>query len=185
MTDLLQDDPQAVVLALDECHLWFQPTLTRAWSPIGQTPVVLGHPDRDWVAVYGALNLRTGQEHAVLTEKFNQRTTATFLEYLLALYPKRRLLILCDRASWHTGKPVAALLAEHPQLELLAFPVACPELNPQEHVWAAVRQKVSHNHTCRSFAQLAAAFLLTLRRTWVRPTLYDRFAPPILSSLAV
>ena len=38
-----------------------------------------------------------------MTDKLNQRTSATFLEYLLALYLHQRLLVLCDNASWHKG----------------------------------------------------------------------------------
>jgi len=33
--------------------------------------------------------------------------------------------------------------------------VAAPELNPQEHVWKAVRRAVSHNHTQRRLPELA------------------------------
>lgn len=40
MTDWTQIYPHLVILALDEMSLYFQATLTRVWSPIGQTPVV-------------------------------------------------------------------------------------------------------------------------------------------------
>ena len=32
-----------------------------------------------------------------------------------------------------------AVLAANPRLEIVQFPVAAPELNPQEHVWKATR----------------------------------------------
>ena len=180
MTDVLQDDPQATVLAWDEAWVYAQTTPPAVWSPVGQPPTVTVSSQRDCVAFYGALNLRTGQDHAIMTDKLNQRTSATFLEYLLGLYPDRRLLVLCDHASWHRGDPVEGILKDNPRLELLFLPVACPELNPQEHVWAAVRRAVM---TAVSFPRLVDRFLATLRRTHFRPTLFEQYAPSILSSL--
>lgn len=182
MTDLLQDDPQAVILAGDEAHVWAQAAPITVWAPVGQTPSVSVRPQRDRVVFYGALNLRTGQEHAIMTEKMNQKTTVTFLEYLLALYPQRRVLLIVDRASWHRGQPLAALLAQQPRLEVFYLPTACPELNPQEHVWAAVRRQVT---TAVSFPRLVDTFLATLRTIRFRPTLFQHYAPPILSTLSV
>jgi hypothetical protein len=40
-------------------------------------------------------------------------------------------------------------------LETARFLIAAPELNPQEHVWTAVRRAVSHNHTHRRLPELA------------------------------
>lgn len=180
MTDVLQADPQAVMLAGDEAHVWAQSAPYAVWAPVGQTPVLTVSPQRDRVVFYGALNLRSGHEHAIMTDKMNQRTTATFLEYLLALYPDRRILLLVDRASWHQGKPVEALLAQHPRLELFYLPTACPDLNPQEHVWAAVRRLVT---TATTFPRLVTHFLATLRSIQFHPTLFEHYAPPILSFL--
>jgi len=178
---LLQADPQTVVLAWDEAHLWAQTAPVTVWSPIGQTPTLQVAPQRDRVVFYGALDLRTGQEHALMTEKMNQLTTVTFVEYLLARYPDHPILLIGDRASWHKGKPLQALLDAHPRLQVFYLPPACPELNPQEHVWAAVRRLVIR---AASFAHLASTFLLTLRQTTFRPLLFDRYAPPILSFLS-
>jgi len=181
VTDLLQADPQTVFLAWDEAHLWAQAAPVAVWSPVGQTPALTVSPQRDRVVFYGALNLGSGQEHALMTEKMNQLTTVTFVEYLLNLYPDRPILLIGDRASWHKGKPLQARLTNHPRLHLFYLPPACPELNPQEHVWAAVRRRVTH---ATSFAHFASAFLLTLRQTWFRPLLFDRYAPHILSFLS-
>jgi hypothetical protein len=38
--------------------LYFQATLTRVWSPIGQTPIVSVHPQREHVYFYGAMGAR-------------------------------------------------------------------------------------------------------------------------------
>lgn len=115
-----------------------------------------------------------------MTDKMNQKTTATFFDYLLTCYPKRRILLILDRASWHKGKPVESVLVRHPRLELFFLPTACPELNPQEHVWAVVRRSVM---TATSFPRLVTAFLATWRGIQFRPSLFAHYAPPFMSCL--
>lgn len=140
-------------------------------------------PQRDRIAFYGALNLANGEEHAIMTDKLNQATTATFLEYLLKCYPERRILIIGDNASWHKGLPVATVLRHHPRLELFFLPVACPDLNPQEHIWSLARNETNRHHLMQPFPQRVVAFLAFLRRVTVQPVLFTHYAPSILSFL--
>ena len=98
-------------------------------------------------------------------EKMNAQTTAQHLEQLLAAHPDMPLLLLWDRAPWHRGEPIRAVLAANPRLEIVPFPVAAPELNPQEHVWKATREAVSHNHMDRQLVTLAARFKTHLTDT--------------------
>ena len=97
MTDFLQDHPDGVILTMDEMSLYFQATLTRVWSIVGQTPIVDVHPQRDHVHCYGALNLRDGREIALSAPEATAEMTTNFLMILLMLYPQPILLLL-DRA---------------------------------------------------------------------------------------
>lgn len=180
MTDFLQDHPDGQIVALDEMSLYFQATTTRLWSPVGQTPVVRVSPQRDHTHFYGALNLCSGLELAVPAPEMTSQTTAAFLRDLLLCYPTQPILLLWDRARWHKGESVKALLHDNPRLETLFFPPACPDLNPQEHVWSQVRTAVSHNHTFTVFAQLKTAFLSYLSNTRFRFDWLTKYAPPIL-----
>ena len=67
-----------------------------------------------------------------------------------------------------------SLLAANPRLEVLWFPPGSPELNPQEHVWKAVREAVSHNHRCAKLPELAQAFETHLSRTRFPCSLLDK-----------
>jgi hypothetical protein len=64
----------------------------------------------------------------------NGEMTAKHLKQTLNAYPARPILIFWDRAPWHMGPAIRQLLEKNPHLELIFFPVASPELNPQEHV---------------------------------------------------
>ena len=87
MTDLLQAYPNLVILTMDQMSLYFQATLTRVWSPIGQTPVIRINPQRDQVHFYGALEVRLGREFAVTALEETTEVTADFVRLLLLLYP--------------------------------------------------------------------------------------------------
>lgn len=175
MTDFLQDHPDGVILALDEMSLYFQATLTRVWARVGQTPVVKVHPGRESVHFYGALNLRDGREIALPVQETTSSMTANFLMILLLLFPQPILLLL-DRAPWHFGE-VTDLIEQTERLQVIHFPPACPELNPQEHVWERTRDAVSHNHTYRHFQPLIDAFEDYLNDTLFSTNFMDSFLP--------
>ena len=175
MTDFLQDHPNGVILALDEMSLYFQATLTRVWSRVGQTPIVKVHPGRECIHFYGALNLRDGREIAVPVEETTSTMTTNFLMILLLLFPQPILLLL-DRAPWHFGE-VTDLLEQTERLHVMYFPPACPELNPQEHVWERSRDAVSHNHTYRHFRALIDDFEDHLNTTLFSTNFMDAFLP--------
>jgi len=175
VTDFLQDYADGVILALDQMSLYFQATLTRVWSPVGQTPIVAVHPQRDHVHFYGALNLRDGREIALSASDTTSEMTTNFLMLLLMLYPQPILLLL-DRAPWHFGE-VNDLIEQTDRLQVIYFPPACPDLNPQEHVWERARDAISHNHTYRQFQPLIDNFETYLNETMFDTKFMDAYTP--------
>jgi len=154
-----------VILAEDEASLYLQASLMRVWAPTGQTPVVRTDAGRANTHFYGALNLASGQEVLMRSDLMNAAASALFLSVLLQTYPDVPLLLLWDRAPWHRGPEIRRLLEANPRLEIVWFPPGCPELNPQEHVWKAAREAVSHNHNRTHLPELAEAFATQLTET--------------------
>ena len=175
MIDFLQTYPDGVILALDQMSLYFQATLTRVWAPVGQTPIVAVHPQRDHVHFYGALHLRDGREIALSASDTTSEMTANFLMLLLMLYPQPILLLL-DRAPWHFGE-VNDLIEQTDRLQVIYFPPACPDLNPQEHVWERARDAISHNHTYRQFQSLIDDFETYLNETVFTTNFMNTYTP--------
>jgi transposase len=164
---------------MDQMSLYFQATLTRVWAPVGQTPIIKIAPQRDCIHFYGALDVRTGREIAVTTHEQTNEVTADFLRSLLMLFPHPPILLLLDRAPWHRGPAINEVLEENPRLELMFLPTACPDLNPQEHVWGQAREAVSHNHTQPCFAQLISDFETFLNETIFDIEFMEKYGPPI------
>ena len=175
LLDIAQDAPETVILAEDEASLYLQATLRRVWAPCGRTPVVYALPCRKKTNFYGTLNLATGQVLTTRSGEMNAEATAAHLRQVLEAVPDHPILLLWDRAPWHRGAAIRQLLAEHPRLELMRFPVAAPELNPQEQVWKATRQEVSHNHDRSKLDRLADSFEQHLKTTRFPCSLLDRY----------
>jgi putative transposase len=162
------------MLAEDEACLYLQASLMRVWAPTGQTPVVRACPGRDNTHFYGVLNLVTGQELVMRSDLMSATVSALFLAMLLLAYPDVPILLLWDRAPWHRGPEITRLLEANPRLEILWFPAGCPELNPQEQVWKATREAVSHNHQYVKLPELAEAFESHLKTTAFPCSLLDK-----------
>jgi transposase len=172
--DIVQNAPDTLILAEDEASLYLQATLMRVWAPVGQTPVVKVAANRDNTHFYGALNLRTGEETVLVSDLMKAEVTVLFLNRLLQRHPEVPILLLWDRATWHQGEAIRSVLAANPRLQILCFPPGSPELNPQEHVWKATREAVSHNHTRKNLPDLVQAFQTHLETTRFPCSLLER-----------
>jgi putative transposase len=163
-----------VILTSDEAALYLQATLQRVWAPVGQTPVIQADPGRKCTHFYGTLNLQTGEEIVLRSDVMNAQVSALHLQQLLVAYPGVPILLFWDRAPWHKGAPIRSVLAANPRLEVVWFPPASPELNPQEHVWKATREAISHNHQYVKLPELADAFERHLKTTEFPCSLLDK-----------
>jgi len=172
LLDIAQEAPDTVILAADEASLYLQASLMRVWAVQGRTPVVRVSTQRDCTHFYGALNLHNGQQTVLRSRRMVGEVSALFLNRLLLAYPQVPILLLWDRATWHKGVEVGAVLEANARLEIVWFPPGCPELNPQEQVWKAARAGVSHNHQQPKLEDLAERFEAFLTR--------ERFACSLL-----
>jgi transposase len=153
-----QHAPDTVILSEDEAWMYLQATTMSVWAPRGHTPVVRVDPGRAKAGFYGTLNLHTGQEIVTRVTALTAHASAQHLQQVLEAFPNRPILLFWDRAPWHHGPPIRHLLATNPRLEIMAYPVAAPDLNPQEQVWKQTRRAVSHNHLTPKLPSLADAF---------------------------
>lgn len=172
---MAQEAPDTVFLAEDEAGLYLQATTCYVWAPIGQTPIARADPGRAKTNFYGTLNLKTGQEIAMRSDIMTAEVSAQHLEMLLEVNPDVPIILFWDRAPWHRGKPIDKVLEEKPRLEIIFFPTASPDLNPQEHVWKDVRKAVSHNHLETRLPELADRFLTKLNTSTFDSSFLDKY----------
>jgi transposase len=134
------------VFVQDEARLGQQGTLTRVWARTGSRPTRLKQTEYQWVYLWAAVDVRTGQSAAMITPTVNTELMNQFLAGLSGMLgPADHGVLVLDNAGWH----VAKALAVPENLTLLPLPPYSPELNPAERVWQYLR---SHYLSNRIFA---------------------------------
>ncbi len=148
------------------------------WVPPEETdPVLLHAPTRKSVALFGAVQLGSGQLVTQFAPQFNAVTFDAFLRRLLRHHrPHRRLVLILDNARYHHATLLHPLLAAHRDVLSCAFlPPYSPDLNPIERVWKLARKLCTHNQYFPALTELVAAVAGQLNR-WSTPN-------PILARL--
>ena len=173
--DIAQDAPDTAILTEDEAWMYLQATTMSAWAACGQTPVVRVDPGRTKAAFYGTLDLQTGQELVSRSAVLNAQASADHLNRILQAIPDRPILLFWDRAPWHHGEPIRHVLSANPRLTIIEFPVAAPDLNPQEQVWKLTRRAVSHNHIIPKLPDLPDRFYSHLTTNTFHCSFLERF----------
>jgi transposase len=165
----LAANPQVDLWSLDECHFQQHGTRCVMWVPPEETdPVVLHEPTRRSIALFGAVNLRRGQIHALFCEPFNGDTFAVFLRTLLRRRtPGRKMVLIADNAAYHKSPPVRDFLATSwPAIQVRYLPPYSPDLNPIERVWKLTRRLCTHNRYFPDLEELRRTVSEQLCRWW-------------------
>ena len=108
------------------------------------------------IACYGAVCDQTKERYFCFADgQPNSETSIAFLSILLAVAKergKRLLVVIWDRASWHTSKKVTRWVRQHNRqakqeehgirLLICLLPSKSPWLNPMEPIWLHAKRKV-------------------------------------------
>jgi transposase len=137
--------PQAVWLFEDETILRLFPVLRRAWSLRGEQAVVPITGNNAKRVLFGVLNPRTGHRIVVRDRNMRQESFRAFLRLLRHSYPGRAIWLLLDEAPCHIA-PKSRALAATLQIRLVWLPKQCSELNAMDHLWRALKEKISANY---------------------------------------
>ena len=116
-------------------------------------------PTRKSVAMFGAVNLRTGKLVTMMANPFDAMTFKEFLITLLRHRSKsRKMVVIIDNARYHHASINRSFLFKNRKYLRLDFlPPYSPELNPIERVWKLVRKTCTHNQYFDSLDSLVAA----------------------------
>ncbi len=121
--------------------------LGRKWGPSGHRPLAPLHIGYSFTHLFVALAPLTGQLFAMFLPALNRTCFQLFGQQLNQELTQPSLLV-ADRASAHQSK-----LLTGPYLSLVHLPTACPELNPVERFFEALRRQLKS----RVFETLAQA----------------------------
>jgi hypothetical protein len=136
----------------DEARFGRMVRFRRCWAPIPLRPKVYNGYEREFTYVYGSVSPLDGKLDWRLSSKMNTLEMKAFLNQVSATHLEDFILMIVDGASSHKSKDL-----EIPEnLRLIRLPAYSPELNPQEHVWDDLREKVFPNRVSVSMEQVVA-----------------------------
>jgi transposase len=150
-------DAQTMAMVEDETKFRALPPLRRMWMRKGQQTQVPTPEQNSSFYSYGALDIESGTWFDGFFEKANSDATITYLKALLDAFPDKHILLIWDQAKYHTSHKVENWIDQQNRLTVLLLPKYSPELNPVEHIWRAVKQRVAANLT-RTLEALQAAY---------------------------
>jgi transposase len=131
--------------------------------PEDRDPVLLHAPTRKSIALFGAVNIRSGKLMTMICSPFNSLTFIAFLRRLRRhRRPGQRTVLILDNASYHHLRTV-------PNGFILDFlPPYSPELNTIERIWKLLRRLRLHNRYFPTLDSLLAEVRSQLA-LWARP----------------
>lgn len=135
------------------------------WYFKNKEPIIQAKRKGESQNFYGALNIKTGRQIAIKVDRQNSKWTIKFLKILAKFYRNRNIFLLWDNAGWHKSKSIRRFLKSTKRFELLNLPPYSPEFNPQEQVWKALRQNITHNRLVKDFPVLVKECLIFLNNT--------------------
>ena len=152
-----------MVLAEDETDLLLFPPLRFGWAKRGQQARVWLTGRNARRVLFGAVNLRTGHQVLLSRERQKAPDFCAFLHEVHRGYRGRQVALLLDEDSSHTAHMSQRLVAKL-GITPLWLPKRSPELNPMDHLWRAVKQKVCANRQFATVDLLAVRTIRYLRR---------------------
>ena len=115
MRELRSSHPDAEVelWAEDEMRLGLKPVSRRVWAPRGKRPVAKGRRRYEWVYLYGFVRPSTGEVFWLVLPRVDAGTFSLALSHFAgevgAGAGKKRVILVLDRAGFHTGGGVVVV----------------------------------------------------------------------------
>jgi transposase len=146
LKELRKTHPEAEEVQLwaeDEARLGLKPVIGRVWAPVGKRPVARFKRGYKWTYLYGFVQPESGEVYWLILPTVNVELFSIALKEFareVGAGKDKRVLLVVDRAGWHTGGEVEVPEGIH--LEFL--PSGSPELQPAERLWTLTNEAVAN-----------------------------------------
>ncbi len=115
----------------------------RVWAPVGKRPVARFKRGYEWTYLYGFVHPESGEVYWLILPTVNTELFSMALNEFakeMGVGEDKRILLLVDKAGWHTGGKL-----EVPEgLHLEFLPSGSPELQPAERLWPLTNEAIAN-----------------------------------------
>lgn len=167
---------QAIVYFQDECGVSLTAVLGKTWAPKGKTPVVKVTGKRGGLCVTSAISPAGRMVFRIEKKRINAELHIEFLKQIMKHHPNRKIIVIEDSAPVHTAKKVDKFVEENKKrFDLYHIPSYSPELNPDEHVWAYLKNHKLKAHQAQTKDELKPLVLSKMRGIQKKPSIIKSF----------
>jgi len=129
------------------------------WCRKGIRPSVPCHHIREYRYAYGAVDPQRGDSFFLILPHCNTICMNIYLRELSAEYPEDYIVLVADKAAWHTAKG----LKIPDNIEIIPLPPYTPEMNPIEQIWAWLRLHGFRNEVFLTLDKVVDRLCVTIR----------------------
>lgn len=117
-------------------------SLSKCWMSPGKRAIVGRQIVREFIYAFSSVCPETGENFSLIFPRADTDTMNIYLDMLSEEYKKYRIILLMDKAGWHTCKRLK--ISEN--IAVIYLPPYSPELNPVEHIWKYIRTNKGFNN---------------------------------------
>jgi transposase len=154
----------------DETAIRSRDQVGRGYSKRGQKPVQTQGGYRFGVNMISAINNSGNSRFMLFSGKMNGKK---FIEFLRRLTKgqRQKIMLIIDNATYHKSALVLDYVAKHAdKIELVFLPPYAPEINPDEYLNNALKQKLNHRPKAKSQKELGKAVISIMKTMQGRRT---------------
>lgn len=167
---------KAILYFQDEAGISLIPALGRTWAPRGETPTVSVTGHKGGLCITSAVSPVGRLLFRIEKEKIRAEQHIEFLEQILRHHPRRKIIVIEDRAPVHRAASVRDFVQKHQKrFALYYLPPYSPELNPDEKTWNYLKNKKLKAHQATNKIQLRELILAKMRSIQRQPRIIKSF----------
>lgn len=162
---------RAILYFEDESCIQLSPVMGKSWGPVGEKIVHKVTGNRGSLSAISAISNDGRLIFNIFDggKRFKSQDIIDFLQNILDHHSRRHLVVVMDRATCHTSKMVKEFVETKKRLHVFYLPSRSPELNPDEQVWAHLK-----NHDLKSHQETNLKGLKKLTKEKMRNLRNDR-----------
>lgn len=167
---------QAILYFQDESGISLIPVMGRTWAPKGKTPTVKVTGSKGGICITSAISPSGRMVFRIENNTVNAYEHIEFLQQIMKHHPKRKIIVIEDRAPAHRAKLVDVFLEENKKKIARYFiPSYSPELNPDEKTWGYLKRNKLKSHLAQSKQELKKLVFSKMKSIQKQPTLIKTF----------
>lgn len=167
---------QAIIYFQDESGISLIPVMGRTWAPKGETPVVKVTGKRGGICVTSAISPAGHMVFRIEKGKVNANAHIEFLQQVLKNHPRRKIIIVEDKAPPHIAKKVEQFVESNKKkLAIYYLPSYSPELNPDEETWRHLKQHKLKSHLAQTTPELKKLVFSKMKSIQKQPKIIKSF----------